>query len=149
MRGAAKEADVVVMAAAPADFTPADASDTKIKKSPATTACGSSWCRPPTCWRGWWRPAPTRPGAGRLRRGDADRASTSLLELGRAKLARKGCDLLVLNEVGRGLVFGQPDNEITLLDRTERTPDRSPGRKDTLAHHIWDEALQLARRRVE
>ena len=33
--------------------------------------------------------------------------STALLDLGRAKLARKGCDLLVLNEVGHGRVFGQ------------------------------------------
>ena len=37
-------------------------------------------------------------------------AGETLLELGRAKLARKGCDLLVLNEVGHGLVFGQPDS---------------------------------------
>ena len=42
-------------------------------------------------------------------------ADQTLVELGRAKLARKGCDLLVLNHVGRGRVFGQPDSEIILL----------------------------------
>jgi phosphopantothenoylcysteine decarboxylase/phosphopantothenate--cysteine ligase len=70
----------------------------------------------------------------------------SLLELGRAKLARKGCDLLVLNQVGRDRVFGQRDSEITLL-----TADgaRGPiaGSKDTLAHDIWDFGLELRSRR--
>ena len=42
-------------------------------------------------------------------------AGETLLDLGRAKLARKGCDLLVLNEVGHNLVFGQPHSQITLL----------------------------------
>jgi phosphopantothenoylcysteine decarboxylase/phosphopantothenate--cysteine ligase len=66
----------------------------------------------------------------------------SLVDLGRAKLQRKGCDLLVLNEVGPGLVFGRPDNEITLI-----TGDgvRGPigGSKDTLAHHILDATLTM------
>ena len=46
------------------------------------------------------QPAAARPGHRRLRRRDRGRAS--VLENGRAKLARKGCDLLVVNEVGGG-----------------------------------------------
>jgi phosphopantothenoylcysteine decarboxylase / phosphopantothenate---cysteine ligase len=69
-------------------------------------------------------------------------AEHSLLDLGRAKLQRKGCDLLVLNEVGRGLVFGQPDSAITLLSTTGVGPTIT-GSKDTLAHRIWDAALGL------
>jgi phosphopantothenoylcysteine decarboxylase/phosphopantothenate--cysteine ligase len=70
----------------------------------------------------------------------------TLLDLGRAKLARKGCDLLVLNEVGPNLVFGQPDSQITLLT-ADNVIGPIGGSKDTLAHDIWDEALaQRARR---
>ena len=142
---AAKGADLVVMAAAPADFTPAQTSQSKIKKSGAegvvlelaqTTDVLAAWSpRGPIRVRSWSASPPRRPGD-----------QGSLLELGRAKLARKGCDLLVLNEVGRDRVFGQPDSEIILL-----TADgaRGPiaGSKDTLAHDIWDIALDLRSRR--
>ena len=50
-----------------------------------------------------------RSGARRLRRRDRRRHG-DVLEHGRAKLARKGCDLLVVNAVGEGMAFGQPDN---------------------------------------
>jgi phosphopantothenoylcysteine decarboxylase / phosphopantothenate---cysteine ligase len=73
-------------------------------------------------------------------------AGETLLDLGRAKLARKGCDLLVLNEVGPNLVFGQHYSQITLLSADGATGPIS-GSKDTLAHQIWDESLaQRARR---
>ena len=71
---------------------------------------------------------------------------TSLVELGRAKLARKGCDLLVLNAVGPGLVFGRPDSEITVLGGPAPVGPLA-GSKDLLAHHIWDEALAARARR--
>ncbi|HKH54301.1 MAG TPA: bifunctional phosphopantothenoylcysteine decarboxylase/phosphopantothenate--cysteine ligase CoaBC [Propionibacteriaceae bacterium] len=141
MTVAAKDADLVVMAAAPADFTPARASETKIKKSGdgnlridlvqtsdvlAGLAAGRT--DPQQVLVGFAAETPD--------------AEHSLLDLGRAKLHRKGCDLLVLNEVGHGLVFGQPDNAITLL-----TPNgvgaTMTGSKDLLAHRIWDAALGL------
>jgi phosphopantothenoylcysteine decarboxylase / phosphopantothenate---cysteine ligase len=141
MTVAAKDADVVVMAAAPADFTPARASETKIKKSGdgnlridlvqtsdvlAGLAAGRT--DPQQVLVGFAAETPD--------------AEHSLLDLGRAKLHRKGCDLLVLNEVGHGLVFGQPDSAITLL-----TPNgvgaTMTGSKDLLAHRIWDAALGL------
>jgi phosphopantothenoylcysteine decarboxylase/phosphopantothenate--cysteine ligase len=77
---------------------------------------------------------------------EAPGESGSLLELGQAKLARKGCDLLVLNEVGPGLVFGQPDSEVTVLGGPEPVGPLV-GTKDTLAHRIWDEALAVRSRR--
>ena len=67
-------------------------------------------------------------------------AEQSLVELGRAKLARKGCDLLVLNQVGRGLVFGQPDSEIILLSADGASAPVG-GSKDVLAHRILSAAL--------
>jgi phosphopantothenoylcysteine decarboxylase / phosphopantothenate---cysteine ligase len=141
----AKDADIAIMAAAPADFTPAAASDTKIKKSAdggleltlvQTVDVLASLVAARTDFRqvlvGF---AAETPSDGQ-----------TLIDLGRAKLARKGCDLLVLNEVGPNLVFGQPDNKIILLTR-EGAMGPIAGSKDTLAHQIWDEAIaQRARR---
>jgi phosphopantothenoylcysteine decarboxylase / phosphopantothenate---cysteine ligase len=141
----AKDADIAIMAAAAADFTPAAASDTKIKKSAdggleltlvETVDVLASLVAARTDSRqvlvGF---AAETPSDGQ-----------TLIDLGRAKLARKGCDLLVLNEVGPNLVFGQPDNKIILLTPEDATGPIA-GSKDTLAHQIWDEALaQRARR---
>jgi phosphopantothenoylcysteine decarboxylase/phosphopantothenate--cysteine ligase len=138
---AAATADVVVMAAAPADFTPAAASDTKIKKS-GNGGLRLELVQTPDVLAGLVhaRTDPRQVLVGFA--AETPTAEQSLLELGRAKLARKGCDLLVLNAVGAGLVFGQPDSEITLL-----TPQSASGplagSKDQLAHAIWDAALAL------
>ena len=61
-----------------------------------------------------------------------------VLANGRAKLAAKGCDLLVVNQVGGGLAFGTSDNEAVILasDGTETRVPRGP--KETLADVIWD-----------
>ena len=42
-------------------------------------------------------------------------------QVARAKLARKGCDLLVVNPVGNGLGFGTPDNLRKHFGRALRT----------------------------
>jgi phosphopantothenoylcysteine decarboxylase/phosphopantothenate--cysteine ligase len=138
---AATTADVVVMAAAPADFTPGVASGTKIKKAGngglqldlvQTSDVLAGLVRDRTDPRqvlvGFAAETPTE--------------ETGLIELGLAKLARKGCDLLVLNAVGRGLVFGQPDSEITLLTPAGADGPHT-GSKDVLAHVVWDRALGL------
>lgn len=141
----AKDADIAIMAAAPADFTPAAASDTKIKKSAdggleltlvqTVDVLASLVAARTDSQQVLVGFAAETPGDGQ-----------TLIDLGRAKLARKGCDLLVLNEVGPNLVFGQPDNKIILLTREGATGPIA-GSKDTLAHQIWDEALaQRARR---
>lgn len=61
-----------------------------------------------------------------------------VLEGGRAKLAAKGCDLLVVNQVGSGLAFGTSDNQAVVLgaDGTETAVPRGP--KEALAGVIWD-----------
>ena len=61
-----------------------------------------------------------------------------VLANGREKLARKGCDLLVVNQVGNGLAFGTADNEVAVLsaDGTEVKLARAP--KDEIADEIWD-----------
>jgi phosphopantothenoylcysteine decarboxylase/phosphopantothenate--cysteine ligase len=145
MAVAAKNADIAVMAAAPADFTPASTSQTKIKKSQdsglelrlvQTVDILTSLVKARTDAHqvlvGF---AAETPGEGQ-----------TLLDLGRAKLQRKGCDMLVLNEVGPDLVFGQEDSQITILTHDGATGPFT-GSKDTLAHQIWDETLSLRARR--
>lgn len=141
MTAGSSAADLVVMAAAPADFTPAGASASKIKKTAdeglrlelvqtldVLAGLVAARTDPRQVLVGFAAETPT--------------AGQSLLDLGRAKLARKGCDLLVLNEVGHGLVFGQPDSEITVLG-TEEITGPVAGSKDVLAHVVWDRALAL------
>jgi phosphopantothenoylcysteine decarboxylase/phosphopantothenate--cysteine ligase len=70
-------------------------------------------------------------------------AHGSVLDHGRAKLARKGCDLLIVNEVGDTRGFGTPDNEVTILGADgSQTVVPSAG-KDVVAHRIWDAAVPL------
>ena len=133
-------ADLVVMAAAPADFTPTNRSDTKIKKAGdgglhldlvQTTDVLATLVRnrsdPRQVLVGFAAETPT--------------SEASLLQLGRAKLSRKGCDVLVLNEVGEHKAFGRPDNEIVLLT-ADGADGPHAGSKDFLAHLIWDCALR-------
>jgi phosphopantothenoylcysteine decarboxylase/phosphopantothenate--cysteine ligase len=145
MAVAAKDADIAVMAAAPAYFTPARTSQTKIKKS-ADGGLDLKLVQTTDVLAGL---VAARSDARQILVGfaaETPSAGETLLDLGRAKLARKGCDLLVLNEVGPNLVFGQQHSQITLLT-TEGATGPFTGSKDTLAHQIWDEALaQRARR---
>ncbi len=65
-----------------------------------------------------------------------------MLDLARAKLARKGCDLLVVNDVAGGAVFGASDNQAVILSADGRVRDVPLGSKTALAHVIWDEVAQ-------
>ncbi len=55
-----------------------------------------------------------------------------------AKLARKGCDLLVVNPVGNGLGFGTPDNEAVVYGSDGTVTPIPRGPKETLADVVWD-----------
>ena len=61
----------------------------------------------------------------------------------RAKLARKGCDLLVVNDVGGGAVFGAEDNEGVVLAADGSSVAVPLGSKAALAHVVWDRVLSL------
>jgi phosphopantothenoylcysteine decarboxylase/phosphopantothenate--cysteine ligase len=56
----------------------------------------------------------------------------------RAKLARKGCDLLVVNPVGAGLGFGTPDNEAVVYGSDGTVTPVPRGPKEGLADVVWD-----------
>jgi phosphopantothenoylcysteine decarboxylase / phosphopantothenate---cysteine ligase len=136
---AAASADAVVMAAAPADFRPTSMSEAKIKKADDGTAPALELTQNADILR---ELSTTRPHPGAVIVGFAAEtgdATGSVLELGRAKLARKGCDLLVVNDVSGGAVFGSPDNEAVILAADGGATEVARGTKTALAHAIWDQ----------
>ncbi|RLV55433.1 bifunctional phosphopantothenoylcysteine decarboxylase/phosphopantothenate--cysteine ligase CoaBC [Aeromicrobium phragmitis] len=137
-------ADAVVMAAAPADFRPATYADAKIKKRTDGAAPTIELVENPDVLAELVRSRPA--GAAEpfiagfaAETGDAN---GSVLDHARAKLARKGCDLLVVNDVSGGGVFGQDDNDVLLLtaDGAAAPVGRRP--KAEVAHVIWDTIVQ-------
>ncbi|MDA8324426.1 MAG: bifunctional phosphopantothenoylcysteine decarboxylase/phosphopantothenate--cysteine ligase CoaBC [Actinomycetota bacterium] len=129
----AQAADAVVMAAAVADYRPAVRSAAKLKKTGGAPA-PISLAENPDILRELAGPL-RRPGQVIVGFG----AETSdLLANGAAKLAAKGCDLLVVNQVGDGLAFGTADNaaEILAADGGRVSVPRGP--KENLADVIWD-----------
>ena len=139
---AAASADAVVMAAAPADFRPVSVSDAKIKKSDDGAAPAIELEQNPDILH---ELAHHRGRAGVVVVGFAAEtgdATGSVLELGRAKLARKGCDLLVVNDVSGGAVFGSAHNEAVILAADGDAVDVPRGTKSRLAHVIWDQVLR-------
>jgi len=134
-------ADAVVMAAAPADFRPVALSSQKIKKALDGSAPSIALVQNPDILR---EISTERVTPGSVVVGFAAETGDdtgSVLELARAKILRKGCDLLVVNDVSGGAVFAQPDNEAVLLgaDGAVRTVPR--GTKAALADVIWDEVV--------
>ncbi|GAB3178102.1 bifunctional phosphopantothenoylcysteine decarboxylase/phosphopantothenate--cysteine ligase CoaBC [Nesterenkonia halophila] len=113
----APSADVLLMAAAVADFRPADYAAAKIKKTDDVDAPTITLTRNPDILAETVRARPARGGPTVIvgfaaETGDDD---TDPLELAQTKLLRKGCELLVLNRVGEGLVFGRDSTEIHVL----------------------------------
>jgi phosphopantothenoylcysteine decarboxylase/phosphopantothenate--cysteine ligase len=140
--GAAASADAVVMAAAPADFRPVAVSGAKIKKSGDGSAPTISLVQNADILH---EISTHRVRADSVVVGFAAETGDetgSVLDLARAKLARKGCDLLVVNDVSAGAVFGSPDNEAVILGADGGTRDVPHGTKSALAHVIWDEVVR-------
>jgi phosphopantothenoylcysteine decarboxylase / phosphopantothenate---cysteine ligase len=142
--GAAQGADVVVMAAAVADFRPAHYEQAKIKKThdPASPddAPTLELVRNPDVLAGLvaQRGSERHPLIVGFAAETGDQAA-SVLEHGRDKLARKGCDLLVVNEVGADKTFGQDDNTVHILRQgSSQVIDAGPASKEVVAAAVWD-----------
>ena len=135
---AAEDADVVVMAAAVADFRPRGAAEYKIKKSDAAPAPIVLDQNPDVLTE---LVAARRPGAVLVGfAAETGDDGATVLEHGRAKLARKGCDLLVVNAVGPGRAFGQLDNAGVILGADGSETAVASGPKAVLAAAICDAA---------
>jgi phosphopantothenoylcysteine decarboxylase/phosphopantothenate--cysteine ligase len=113
MLAEAATADLIVMAAAVADFRPVVRAGQKIKKDgqlPGPVELTEN----PDILAGLSRRRGEHGPAGQVIVGFAAETDPDL-DAARAKLARKGCDLLVMNEVGNGRAFGTADNEAVVL----------------------------------
>ena len=114
---AALPVDAAVLVAAVADWRPAQVQASKLKKTGDAPA-PLYLVETPDILATLSAPGPQRP---RLVVGFA--AETEALEANaRAKLARKGCDWLVANDVSRPGVFGGEDNAVTLVTRDSVEP---------------------------
>jgi phosphopantothenoylcysteine decarboxylase/phosphopantothenate--cysteine ligase len=144
---ACQSADAVVMAAAPADFRPEAAAEVKIKKTDDGSAPELRLVQTPDILAGL---AHDRPHAGLVVVGFAAEtgdATGTVMDHARAKLARKGCDLLVVNDVGGGKVFGAEDNEAVVLGADGEATAVPRGSKSALAQVIWDRVTTLLEQR--
>lgn len=134
--GAAAGADAVVMAAAVADFRPVAPAENKIKKGSADPAPLALTTNPDILAELVRGRGPGQVVVGfAAETGDAD---GDVLQHGRAKLARKGCDLLVVNAVGDGRAFEVPDNAGWLLAADGGEAQLPAGSKGLLASRVWD-----------
>ena len=132
------DADALVMAAAPADFRPANQAVDKIKRAADGSAPSLALVQNPDILA---TVARERPSPGLVVVGFAAETGDSggsVLEHGRAKLARKGCDLLVVNDVSGGAIFGEPDTEAVILGADGSSTPVPPGSKAALAHLLWN-----------
>ena len=132
---AAADSDVIIMAAAVADFRPAEISDTKIKKRDDTADPVITLVRNPDILQ---ELVELRDGAQRTQLIVGFAAETGdgqgdVLAYAEAKLRRKGCDLLVVNHVGTDKVFGQDSNSVVILARSGSEPQLASGTKSEVS----------------
>ncbi len=143
---ASMTADAIVMAAAIADYKPKSTHSSKMKKSDDGSSPTIELVRTTdiladlVTHRNTSHPDQIIVGFAAETGDDHG----SVLEHGIAKLQRKGCDLLVINEVGPNLAFGTDDNEVTILTREPASQTTvSKTSKTQIAHAIWDAVIAL------
>jgi phosphopantothenoylcysteine decarboxylase/phosphopantothenate--cysteine ligase len=136
MLAEAAEADVVVMSAAVADFRPETVATTKLKKGATTEPSSVPLVRNPDVLA----ELVTKRTPGQLVVGFAAETGDDegdVLSHARTKLARKGCDLLVVNDVSAGQVFGHPENAVVVLGADGSATEVPRDGKDAVAAGIW------------
>ncbi|MCW2635442.1 MAG: coaBC [Blastococcus sp.] len=136
MLAEAPDSDVVVMTAAVADFRPEDVALTKLKKGSAAEPTSVPLVRNPDVLA----ELVTKRTADQIVVGFAAETGDDdgdVLSHARAKLARKGCDFLVVNDVSAGQVFGRPDNTVVVLAADGSATEVPTGSKDAVAAGIW------------
>jgi phosphopantothenoylcysteine decarboxylase / phosphopantothenate---cysteine ligase len=136
VRDRVPEADIVVMAAAVADYRPAAAHASKLKRADSRLTLDLE-------------PTPDilaelgREQSSRILIGFAAETS-NLAENARAKLSRKGADMIVANDVTQeGAGFDTDTNIVTLFLRSGRDIDLPKMSKLDVANRILDQALQI------
>jgi phosphopantothenoylcysteine decarboxylase/phosphopantothenate--cysteine ligase len=130
-------ADVLIMAAAVADYAPAGPSPGKLKKDATGAELNLRLTRTPDVLSG----LAARRRAGQILVGFAAEHGDGALGYGRDKLTRKNLDAVIVNDIsGAGVGFDAADNEVWIVtDGEERHVPRAP--KDRIAATILDAVL--------
>lgn len=130
-------ADLLVMAAAVSDYRPASVADSKIAKETQGDTLTIELVKNPDILVGLAEIArPDQIVVGFAAETEPDDAE--LLRIGRAKLARKGVDFLVVNRVGWSQGFAAETNSVTMLDRAGVIVMEASGAKASVADRILD-----------
>jgi phosphopantothenoylcysteine decarboxylase / phosphopantothenate---cysteine ligase len=131
--------DVLLMAAAVADYAPVSAQAGKIKKGEAGERLALELERTPDVIAG----LAARRREGQLLVGFAAEHGDGAVAHGRDKLARKGLDAVVVNDVSQpGIAFEAPDNEVTIVT-AESEQHVAKASKAAIAATILDAVLSL------
>lgn len=142
--------DVVVMAAAVADFRPARETAGKITKEslgdrpeavPELTLVRTTDILAEVVAKRGSQVHPIIVGFAAETPGPGE----ELADRGWAKLQRKGCDFLVANAVSHGAVFGQDTTSVLIIDRDGSTQEFAGVDKMTAAHALWDTLTPVIR----
>ena len=134
---AAPDADVVIMAAAVADYRPENVAQSKIKKETQGNTLQLTLVKNPDILAGLAgsrQPGQTIIGFA----AETEQQRDALIELGRAKIARKGADYLVLNRVGWTEGFATDGNAVIVLDAAGDIVSEASGSKASVAERILD-----------
>ncbi|MBH0108873.1 bifunctional phosphopantothenoylcysteine decarboxylase/phosphopantothenate--cysteine ligase CoaBC [Salinibacterium sp. NG22] len=137
VQAAAKSADAIVMAAAVADYRPAETAQSKIKKRSDSSTLELRLEENPDILRGLAAESPESQIVVGFA-AETEPQDAALLELGRAKIARKGCDFLVINRVGWTEGFASDRNTVIVIDKVGDRVGEASGSKLSVAHRILD-----------
>jgi phosphopantothenoylcysteine decarboxylase / phosphopantothenate---cysteine ligase len=133
----ADQADAIVMAAAVADYRPETVAESKIKKETQGDILNLTLVKNPDILHD----LSTAKRADQVVIGFAAETETdpvALVELGRAKIIRKGCDFLVVNSVGWTMGFATEGNDVRILNRAGDIVGEASGSKRAVANRILD-----------
>jgi phosphopantothenoylcysteine decarboxylase/phosphopantothenate--cysteine ligase len=140
------DSDVLVMAAAVADFRPASPADHKLKKTSAEAP--TQIALEPT--EDVLATLAARRAGRQVLIGFAAEHGAGALEYGREKLARQGIDAIVINDISRPEIgFDAPENEVMIIDRDGREQRVARAAKAEVAAAILDTAERLRGRLEE
>lgn len=151
MNAESANADIVIMAAAVADYRPASVAESKMKKGSADADLAHlELVENPDILKGLVE----RRDSGALNpdaiivgfAAETGDETTTVLEYAQRKFAKKGCDVLMANEVGEGKVFGQPTSAGWILRRDVEPVVVEPGSKQVVAAQILEAVNEILKK---
>lgn len=125
--------DLLLMAAAVADYRPTELTSSKLKRSEVGEQLNLSLVANPDILVETVK-ALKNANSKAVVVGFAAEASDELESLAKVKLSVKGCDYLVANDISDGKVFGKDNTEIVLVDKSGST--RFQGSKQSVAKDV-------------